>query len=217
MEQTALRPKPMPGTSGNGPTSGSGRRQHAARRRGRRLIALLLGLLFGVVLLLSGTGLGTVSATVIGMSRLADLQKQAGAQQPGARDPGTPGTPGAQRPGQPTGAEPSRGAASSAADIKAGTGAAPSTGARATLGVEAVDAPDGAGALLVGIHVPGPGHAAGLVRGDVLVAFGGTAVGSAADLAAAVAAARPGAGVSLKVRHENGVRQVLSAIPGFVT
>ncbi|MFF2848347.1 PDZ domain-containing protein [Streptomyces sp. NPDC058001] len=211
MEQTALRPKPMPGTSGNGPTSGSGRRQHAARRRGRRLVTLLLGLLFGVALLLSGVGLGTVSATVIGMGKLADLQKQAGVRTPGARNPG------AQQPTAAPGAVESRTKGDTTGDTKGGTGVADSVGARATLGVEAVDAPDGAGALLVGVHVPGPGHTAGLVRGDVLLALGGRAVGSAADLAAAVAAARPGASIPLRVRHGNGTRQVLSATPGFVT
>ncbi|CAM5716551.1 hypothetical protein SALBM135S_08152 [Streptomyces alboniger] len=41
-----------------------------------------------------------------------------------------------------------------------------------------VDAPRGPGALVVGVHVPGPGHTAGLVRGDTLLAVGGTRVGA---------------------------------------
>jgi S1-C subfamily serine protease len=82
--------------------------------------------------------------------------------------------------------------------------------------VEVVDAA-GPGALVVGVHVPGPGHSAGLVRGDVLLAFGATRVDSAADLARAVARARPGADVTLTVRHRDGGRQRLTAVPGLVT
>ncbi|MGW6358486.1 PDZ domain-containing protein, partial [Streptomyces sp. NPDC055092] len=175
---------------GNG---SGGRRPHAARRRGKRLVTLLLGLLFGAVLVLSGVGLGTVGAAVIGMSKLAEMQQQAGAApRPPALAPSRPPT----------------------------TSASPSPSvrpARAALGVEAVDAPKGAGALLVGVHVPGPGYTAGLVRGDVLTAFGGTRIGSAGALAQAVAAARPGRQVTLTVRHESGVHQVLAVTPGVVT
>ncbi|GAA1895901.1 PDZ domain-containing protein [Streptomyces durmitorensis] len=271
MEQTALRPKPMPGqdsggggkfgigrklgigrksgrggglgmarrlgmgrkagarrTSGTGHRSGPGHRPHAARRRGRRLITLLLGLLFSAVLVLSGVGLGTVSATVIGMSKLADMQKQAQKQaqaqggakgqggQTGPEAPGGPAGPGAPaapgtaskpaappKPSKPPGKEPD----------KAGERAA----ARPAIGVEAVDAPTGPGALLVGVHSPGPGHTAGLVRGDVVLAFGGTRTASAKALAAAVAAAAPGRNVTVSVRHESGGRQSLSVTPGFVT
>lgn len=79
MEQTALRPKPMPGREpADGTTSRPVRRPHAARRRGRRLTTLLFGLFIGIVLVLAGVGLGTLGATVIGMSKLADLQRQAG-------------------------------------------------------------------------------------------------------------------------------------------
>lgn len=88
---------------------------------------------------------------------------------------------------------------------------------RAALGVEAVDAPEGAGALLVGVHVPGPGYTACLVRGDVLIAFGGNRIGSAGALAQAVAAVRPGHQVTLTVRHESGAHQVLAVTPGVVT
>ncbi|MEV0478674.1 hypothetical protein AB0I50_54710, partial [Streptomyces prunicolor] len=50
MEQTALRPKPMPGQEpGGGTKPGTGRRPHAARRRGRRLMTLLFGLFVGTV------------------------------------------------------------------------------------------------------------------------------------------------------------------------
>ncbi|GGV45696.1 PDZ domain-containing protein [Streptomyces longisporoflavus] len=258
MDQTALRPKPMPGqehgsggkfggsskfgrggkpgvrqklgigrkpgagrTPGPGRVAGPGHRPHAARRRGRRLATLLFGLLFSVVLVLSGVGLGTVSATVIGMSKLADMQKQSQAQggatgdaagrQAGPAAPGGDPAPGAasgpaappdppqKQPGRQPGKAPER------------------TPARPALGVEAVDAPGGPGALLAGVHSPGPGHSAGLVRGDVVLAFGRTRVASAKALATAVAAADPGRNITVTVRHANGQRQSLSVTPGFVT
>lgn len=275
MEQTALRPKPMPGQdpgggakfsrggrggrggrfvigrklgfgrkagagrssgtgsgtgsgpgagagTGTGRRSGSGHRPHAARRRGRRLVTLLFGLLFSAVLVLSGIGLGTVSATVIGMSKLADMQKEAQAQaQAGAQGPGGPAAPGApSKPAapllpQPPQKEPDK---TDKADKADRSDKPPErAAARPTLGVEAVDAPRGAGALLVGVHSPGPGYTAGLVRGDVLLAFGKTRVASAKALAAAVAAADPGRNVTVTVRHESGARQSLSVTPGFVT
>ncbi|MBK3579232.1 PDZ domain-containing protein [Streptomyces sp. MBT65] len=191
MEQTALRPKPMPGQEpGGGTKPGAGRRPHAARRRGRRLVTLVFGLFVGTVLVLSGVGLGTVGATVIGMSRLAETQRQA------ARQP----TPAAAPSGGPT----------------APANPSPSpTPAAATLGVEAVDA-EKAGALIVGVHMPGPGYTAGLIRGDVLLTFGGTRVDSAADLARAVARARPGDEVTVTVRHHSGGFQQFTVVPGFV-
>jgi hypothetical protein len=249
MEQTALRPKPMPGqehgtggkfgrggkfggggkfgvrrkfgigpklgigrkpgagrTSGTGRRSGPGHHPHAARRRGRRLVTLLSGLLFSAVLVLSGVGLGTVSATVIGMSKLADMQKEAQARvdAEGQSGPAAPGAaPKPVAPPKPPRKEPEK------PDERAA--------ARPALGVEAVDAPKGAGALLVGVHSPGPGHSAGLVRGDVLLAFGGTRVVSAKALAAAVAAAHPGRNVTVTVRHVSGQRQSLLVTPGFTT
>lgn len=199
MEQTALRPKPMPGQEppGAARSGGRSRRPHAARRRGRRLATLLSGLLVGTVLVLSGVGLGTVGATVIGMRELAEIQRQA-AQRHGPGAPGIGSAPG--RPGAVPSPAPS-----------------PSPyGPGATLGVEVVDA-EKAGALVVGVHVPGPGYTAGLVRGDVLLAFGRTRVDSAADLARAVARARPGAEVTLTLRHRGGGYQQLTAVPGIVT
>ncbi|MEV2251804.1 S1C family serine protease [Streptomyces sp. NPDC050147] len=264
MEQTALRPKPMPGqepgggksgdgksgrggrfgvghrlgvgrrlgigrkaraglTSGTGRGPGPGHRPHAARRRGRRLITLLFGLLFSVVLVLAGVGLGTVSATVIGMSKLADMQKQAQAQG-GAKGQGGQAAPGGQAPpGGPTGpgtpAAPDQASKPTAPPEppRKEPGRAGERPARPTLGVEAVDAPKGAGALLVGVHSPGPGYTAGLVRGDVLLAFGRTRIASAKALAAAVAAADPGRNITVTVRHQSGGRQFLSVTPGFVT
>ncbi|MFD5797097.1 PDZ domain-containing protein [Streptomyces diastatochromogenes] len=185
MDQTALRPKPMPGQErpGSG-TPGSARRPHAARRRGRRLRTLLFGLFTGTVLVLSGVGIGTVGATVIGMSRLAELQRQAPPHRPPAKPAPSP-SPSETRTG-------------------------------ATLGVEAVDA-DKVGALVVGVHVPGPGYTAGLVRGDILLQFGSARVDTAADLARAVAHARPGTEVTLTVRHAGGGYQQLTVVPGVVT
>ncbi|MGW6060810.1 PDZ domain-containing protein [Streptomyces sp. NPDC055189] len=255
MDQTALRPKPMPGqehgaggkfggggtfgrgavpgvrrklgigrkpgagrtsgagrTPGTGHGSGPGHRPHAARRRGRRLVTLLLGLLFSVVLVLSGVGLGTVSATVIGMSKLADMQKQAQGGAGGqAGVPGGPVAPGTASESAAPQEQPSKQPQKQPGKDAGGTSARPA------LGVEAVDAPGGAGALLAGVHSPGPGHSAGLVRGDVLLVFGGTRIASAKALAAAVAAADPGRNVTVTVRHVNGRRQSLSVTPGFVT
>ncbi|MDG4860288.1 PDZ domain-containing protein, partial [Streptomyces sp. T-3] len=172
MEQTVLRPKPMPGhTAGPRP---NGHRPHAARRRGRRLLTVLFSTFVALVLVLAGVGLGTVGATVIGMSKLADLQKQAAQQSPGGKPggPGQPGQSGKQPGGQP---------APSQQEPQGGQGqAASGKPARAAIGVEAVDAGKGAGALLVGVHSPGPGYTAGLVRGDVLLGFGKTRVEAAA-------------------------------------
>ncbi|MGW8630795.1 PDZ domain-containing protein [Streptomyces sp. NPDC055793] len=198
MEQTALRPKPMPGREPAARTEPDGfRRPHAGRRRRRRLTTVLLGVFAATVLVLAGVGLGTVGATVIGMSELAALQHRSAAAAPG---------PGAgDRTGSRTAPAPPSAAAS------------PSPArAAATLGVEAVDH-EKPGALVVGVHVPGPGYAAGLVRGDVLLVFGTTRVDSAADLARAVARARPGKDVKITVRHESGGYQQLTAVPGVVT
>ncbi|MFI0962648.1 PDZ domain-containing protein [Streptomyces sp. NPDC021080] len=236
MEPTALRPKPMPGQDPGGPRpSAAIRRPHVSRRRGRRLATLLLGVSAGVVLVLSGVGLGAVGATVIGVSGLVDPQKEAGAAGrpsagPEAGPPGGSETPrpGAPRSAGPAGAPRSAGSAgpagsravgsmaeSGGAPVRPGEPGRPS--ARGTLGVEAVDAPGGRGALIVGVHLPGPGYSAGLVRGDVLLALDGTAISSAADLARAVADARPGRAVTLSVRHANGSRGQLSALPGTAT
>ncbi|MCL8014336.1 PDZ domain-containing protein [Streptomyces sp. AS02] len=199
MEQTALRPKPMPGQGpgdGDRPDPGA-RRPHAAPpRRGRRLTTLLVALLAGLVLLLSGVGLGTMGATVIAVSRLAELRHQA--------ERGAPASPATSAPPGST-ARPSP-----------SSPAAPNPAAVAVLGVQAVDARK-PGALVVGVHVPGPGYAAGLVRGDVVLAFDRTRVDSAADLARAVAGARPGREAVLTVRHRGGGYQQLRVVPGVVT
>ncbi|AYN38806.1 PDZ domain-containing protein [Streptomyces dangxiongensis] len=188
MEQTALRPKPMPGQDRRAAdgTPGTVRRPHAARRRERRLRPLLLGLGAGTVLVLSGVGLGTVGATVTGTSGPAGLQGRTPPQAPPAT-----------------------------AAAVAGPGPAPAPAA-ASLGVEAVDARK-AGATVVGVHVPGPGYSAGLIRGDVVLRFGTARVDTAADLARAVVRARPGKAVLLTVRHGSGAYQRLTVVPAVVT
>jgi hypothetical protein len=192
MEQTALRPKPMPGQEPGGgpPSDGRPRHPHAARRRGRRLTTLLSGMLVGTVLVLSGVGLGTVGATVLGASKLAELQRQTGGAAAGAVPQAGP------RPSAPF--------------------SAPAEPADATLGLEIVDA-EKAGAEIVAVHVPGPGYSAGLVRGDVVLHFGRNRIDSAADLARAVEEAKPGKATKVTVRHRSGGYQQLTVVPGIVT
>ncbi|MEU2060235.1 PDZ domain-containing protein [Streptomyces sp. NPDC013455] len=186
MEQTALRPKPMPGQERRDDDDpGPARRPHAAPRRGRRLRTLIFGLCAGTLLVLAGVGIGTVGATVIGMSRLAELQGRIPPPAPSAR------------------------AAPTATPAPAPAGPA------ATLGVEAVDA-EKAGALVVGVHVPGPGYAAGLVRGDVVLQLGASRVDSATDLVRAVGRAKPGKALLLTVRHTSGGYQQLTVTPAVV-
>ncbi|MFZ3597617.1 PDZ domain-containing protein [Streptomyces sp. BH104] len=199
MEQTALRPRSMPGSGGRAPTTTTSGPQ-VPRRRGRRLCSVLCGLLCAVVLVLAGIGLGTVGATVIGMSKLAELKRQA---PPAAR-------PAAPPPSSPAPApRPTRAPSPPESPL-----------VRGGLGVEVVDAPKASGALVVAVHVPGPGYTGGLVRGDVLVGLGARRVGSALDLAAHVAdvaEARPGRQVVVTVRHANGELQKLAVTPGVVT
>ncbi|GGW49062.1 PDZ domain-containing protein [Streptomyces caelestis] len=186
MEQTALRPKPMPGQEPDGAASatrsGPARpRLHAARRRGRRLLCVLFGGFIGAVLVLSGISLGAMGTTLIGKGGVID-----------PRGRHTPPPP-----------SPSPSAAASAP-------------AAVTLGVQVMDAGK-PGALVVGLHVPGPAQEAGLVRGDLLLVFGRTRIDTAADLARAVARARPGAEVKLTVRHRSGGYRQLTVVPAVVT
>ncbi|MFH9980565.1 PDZ domain-containing protein [Streptomyces sp. NPDC017179] len=176
-EQTALRPKPMPGQEYGGEHGPVRRPPAPRRRRGRRLAALACGALAGIALILSGVGL----ATLAGPSRQAPTGPR-----PQARTAPTPAAAPAPVPVRPT------------------------------LGLEVVD-DDRPGARVVGVHVPGPGYTAGLVRGDVLLTFAGTRLATATDLARAVAASHPGRAVPLTVRHATGTYQQLTVIPGIVT
>ncbi|MFF5472050.1 PDZ domain-containing protein [Streptomyces achromogenes] len=181
MEQTVLRPKPMPGQ--NRPEAGGQepvRRPHAAPRRGRRTRTLLLGVGAGTALLLCGAGIGLVAAAVTGIAGPAVPPRQAPPPVPAAHAAAVPAPPGA------------------------------------TLGVEVADG-EKAGALVVAVHVPGPGHTAGLVRGDLVLQFGAARVDTAADLARAVTRSRPGESVLLTVRHSSGAYQQLTAAPGLAT
>lgn len=205
MEQTALRPKPMPGDRGGtgapeGPAAPGRPGQHAGRGTGRRLLTALLGTLLAVVLVLSGVGLGAMGAVVvIGGGGLTAPQRQSGT---------APAGPSAAALSAPARSTPS-------ASTPSASAASPAPVA-ARLGVEVAD--DGRpGALVVGVHVPGPGFSAGLVRGDLLLAFGTARVDSAADLARAVARARPGKEVTLTVRRSGGGYRQLTAVPGILT
>ncbi|MFI9644949.1 PDZ domain-containing protein [Streptomyces sp. NPDC052040] len=193
--------RPGPGRGPGGRPSGHARRRALPPRRGGRGANLLSALVAGVFLVLSGVGLGTVGATLTGMGRLAQAQRftdKAGplatpASESSRRVPAH--LPGHRRHSGPWSAR-----------------AAP----RAVLGVEAVDAEHG-GALLVGVRVPGAGHTAGLVSGEVLLAVGDRRLCSAADLARAVAAVRPGTPVTLTVRRADGSVTHLTATPGVLT
>ncbi|GGS44704.1 PDZ domain-containing protein [Streptomyces griseoviridis] len=197
MEQTALRPKPMPGRHPGGDGgAGAARSPRAARRGGRRLLKALTGLSAGTVLLLAGAGLGTLSPALAGLSRPVAAYLPGGA--PAAAAPrGDTADTGGSRTAAPS------------------TGGVPATAGPATLGVSVVD-DAGPGALVVAVHDPGPGHDAGLVSGDVLLVFGTTRVDSAADLARAVARARPGTEVRLTVRRAGGGYRQLPVVPGVV-
>lgn len=218
MEHTALRPRPLPGRdSGGGGQDDPGPRPRAAHRRGRTLTTLLCGLSAGAVLILSGVGLGAVGATVIGTGGPAAPQRQAaGTAGAGQGAPAGPGVQGGAAPGRPMPSAREAGSEAAGTSGGDGTGRAPSRPARASLGLEAVDAPQG-GARIVAVHVPGPGFTAGLVRGDVLLRFGGVRIGSATDLARAVDETHPGRRVILTVRHRGGVHQQLTVVPGVVT
>ncbi|MGW5253283.1 PDZ domain-containing protein [Streptomyces sp. NPDC004012] len=207
MDQAASPPDPAPGRrTGEGRTpSGPARRPPPARRGGGLTIVLCV-LVAGTFMVLSGVGLGTVGATVTGIGRFAQLKRHAV-----AAGRFTPSVAGGRS--RSTGHAPAH--TTSAAARGRGGDRAPAP-PRATLGVEAVDA-GGGGALLVGVHVPGAGHSAGLARGDVVLALDGTRLGSAADLARAIAAVRPGTAVTLTVRRPDGTRAHLTATPGVLT
>ncbi|MEW2613804.1 PDZ domain-containing protein [Streptomyces sp. NPDC047880] len=186
MEQTALRPKPMPGQDPEGAATATGPgpsrpRPHAARRRGRRLLNVLLAGFTGVVLVLCGIGLGATGGQLLGEGvRFVPR---------GWHTPSPPAAPPVSAPPGP---------------------------AAAALGVQVMDART-PGAVVVGLHVPGPAQAAGLVRGDVLLAFGTVRIDTAADLVRAVARVRPGSEVRLTVRHRGGGFEQLTLVPAVAT
>ncbi|MEV6123219.1 PDZ domain-containing protein [Streptomyces sp. NPDC052077] len=208
MEHSGLRPEPTPGRDpgsatvpGPYPEAGPEPCPCTGRERRRRVTGVLCGLLAAAVLLLAGVGLGTLGVTHTG---LRGPEHRAAA--PAAGPPESAEAAGATGlPGPPADAR--------AAVTPPGTPAPAATAA--ALGVEVVD-DERPGALVVGVHVPGPGHSAGLVRGDVLLTLGGDRIDTAADLAHAVARARPGDEVTLTVRRPSGVYQQVRAVPGVI-
>ncbi|GGV72401.1 PDZ domain-containing protein [Streptomyces griseoloalbus] len=190
MGQTALRPRPMPGDR-RGPEAGDGPGSGRPGQDGGR-----------------GRGRRLVSA-VSGVLIGAFLVLSGAGL--GAMGATVIGAASLAEPKRPTGTPPA--ASPRSAPAASSEPAAPVV---ARLGVEVAD--DGRpGARVVGVHIPGPGFSAGLTRGDVLLAFGSTRVDSAADLARAVARARPGEEVTLTVRRRSGGYQQLTAVPGIVT
>ncbi|MEU0672875.1 PDZ domain-containing protein [Streptomyces sp. NPDC006172] len=218
MEQIVLRPRPLPGQepdggggAGGGEDAGAGtdgcvgHRPHTGRLAGRRPASLLCGLFAGAVLVLSGVALGALGTSVVAMRELGELRDQVARE--ASQAPVAPDVEG--RPGvlsAPVGSKSS--GASGASIVVQGD-------ARATLGLEVVDGGK-SGARVVAVHVPGPGYTAGLVRGDVLLSFGRTRIGSATDLARAVERAGPGRRIDMTVRHKGGGKQRLSMVLGVV-
>lgn len=195
MEQPVPRPGSRPGAPGGAldqPAPDRPAEQHPRRQCARRLPAAVLGVATGVVLLLTGVGLGAMTTTVvIGAGGLAEQKRQT-----------------ETAPAAGPSASPPRSVSSVPQQIRAPV--------VARLGVEVADDRK-PGARIVGVHDPGPGFSAGLARGDVLLAFGGERVDSAADLARAVARARPGDEVRLTVRRRSGGYQQLTAVLGIAT
>ncbi|MDT6987855.1 PDZ domain-containing protein [Streptomyces lusitanus] len=97
-----------------------------------------------------------------------------------------------------------------------GTAPASAPALSARLGVVVTD-DSRPGALVVGVQVPGPGFAAGLREGDLLLSCGPARVDTAADLARALARTPPGTEIRLTVRHPSGGYRQLTAVPGILT
>ncbi|GGW20154.1 PDZ domain-containing protein [Streptomyces capoamus] len=187
MEHTALRPKPMPGQDRRDDDTPGPARRPHAAPRRGRRLRTLLSGLCAAVVLV----LCGVGIGTVGAT-VAGTSRLAELRRE-TRQPA-----------------PSADTAPTAASAPAPAAPSPA------LGVEAVDAPK-AGALVVGVHVPGPGYAAGLVRGDIVLQLGSARVDTAADLARAVARVRPGKALLLTVRHSGGGYQQLAVIPAVVT
>lgn len=194
MEQPALRPRPLPGERGGpngrgGPRDRPGSGRVSGQHAGRLRGRRLVSAVLGV---LAG---GVLVLSGVGLGAMGATVVGAGGIADVTGRPATAPAPGPSPPSPPV---------------------APSAPVAARLGVEVAD-DRGPGARVVGVHIPGPGFSAGLARGDVLLDFGGTRVDSAADLARAVARARPGDEVRLTVRHRGGGYRQLTAVPGVVT
>lgn len=183
MEHTALRPKPMPGQEPDGAAPATGPGPTRPRPHAARRRGRRL---LNVALAGFAGAVLVLSGIGLGAMGTTVLGKGGGRLDPrGWHAPSLPGP-------SPAGA--------------------PSAPGAATLGVQVMDARK-PGAVVVGLHVPGPAQAAGLVRGDVLLAFGTTRIDTAADLVRAVARARPGSEVRLTVRHRSGGYEQLTLVP----
>jgi len=77
---------------------------------------------------------------------------------------------------------------------------------RAYLGVESGDAASGTGAVVSAVVPGAPAARAGLRPGDRIVSIGGRAVSESSDVAARVAAAKPGDEVKVAVRRGDAER-----------
>ncbi len=78
---------------------------------------------------------------------------------------------------------------------------------RAWLGVELRTLP-GAGVVVAGTAAAGPAARAGLREGDVIARVAGRPIGSVDDVAAAIAAERPGRQISVEARGPSGARSM---------
>ena len=78
-------------------------------------------------------------------------------------------------------------------------------GARAFLGVAAVDAPYGAGAYVEQVVSGSPAAAAGIVAGDTIVSVGSTTVSSASQLTTVLSGFKPGDSVTVGWNDASGV------------
>jgi S1-C subfamily serine protease len=86
-------------------------------------------------------------------------------------------------------------------------------GPTAFLGVSPTDAPNGGGAQIQSVVQGSPAEVAGLAEGDVITSLGGTAIGSSADLRAAVLALTPGTSVAIQWTDQSGTPTTAQITP----
>jgi S1-C subfamily serine protease len=72
------------------------------------------------------------------------------------------------------------------------------------------DLPVDAGALVVGLAPDGPAEDAGIVEGEVIVAFGGQDVGTSEELGTAIRSREPGDRVEVEVVEASGTRRTVT-------
>ncbi len=86
------------------------------------------------------------------------------------------------------------------------------TATRATAGVSSASEGADPGVLVVGVEAASPAAAAGLARGDIVLAANGEPVNQAQALRDAVRALAPGATITLTVQHGDDVRDLAVTI-----